>query len=202
MELPFSAACERNKDAILFQLQHHFKCAKNVLELGSGTGQHAVYFAKRLPHLNWHCSDLQVNHSGINARINQQKSKNLIPPIVIDFNLAWELPKNLLTQGIDAMFTANTFHIVSWPLVQLFFTQVNKHLINGGVLCVYGPFNYQGNYTSQGNADFDIWLKERGESSAIRDFEAVVELAESANLRLKADHEMPANNRLLVFEKV
>lgn len=202
MQLPFSAPCERNKDVILSQLQSYFKHTKNVLELGSGTGQHAVYFAENLPHVKWYCSDLLENHSGINLRIDQQQTKNLVRPIVVDFNLAWELPKALLTQGVDAMFTANTFHIVSLPLVKKFFTQVNKHLINGGFLCVYGPFKYNGNYTSLGNADFDLWLKERDGNSAIRDFETIVELAQHANLRLKADNEMPANNRFLVFEKI
>lgn len=198
MELPFSPSCERNKQVILAQLKKHFKTAKNVLELGSGTGQHAVYFAENLAQVQWYCSDLPISHHGINSRIAQQGS-NIVRPITIDFNHAWQLPSTLLTQGIDAMFTANTFHIVSWSLVENFFKEVKKHLVKHGVLCVYGPFNYNGSYTSQGNADFDIWLKERDENSAIRDFETIVKLAKQAHLILKEDNEMPA--RLLVFEK-
>lgn len=199
MSKPFSQACENNKQPILAALQNEFLHTSNVLEVGSGSGQHAVYFAANLPQLNWQTSDLSTNHQGINLWIDENPSDNLKRPLEIDLNKAWHLPE--MTNVLDGIFTANTLHIVSWPLVEKFFYGVANHLVSGGTLCIYGPFNYQGKFTSESNAQFELWLKSRDENSGIRDFEAIEKLAKSALLTLKADHQMPANNRLLVFTK-
>ena len=197
MTKPFSQACENNKQSILDILTRAFAKQKQVLEIGSGTGQHAVYFAQNLPFLTWHTGDLFINHAGINQWIADFPSPNIRRPLAID--LASVQP---LAENIDGMFSANTLHIISWPLVQKFFDLVEKVLAQNGTICIYGPFNYQGKYTSESNANFDLWLKARDEHSGIRDFEAVCQLATKAGLLLNEDIEMPANNRILIFQKI
>lgn len=194
--MPFSQACENNKQPILNILSHAFAKQKQVLEIGSGTGQHAVFFAKNLPYLTWQTSDLVINHTGINQWIDALPSPNIRSPLAIDLGKVQPLAEN-----IDAMYSANTLHIISWPLVQKFFDMVEKNLAPNGILCIYGPFNYQGKYTSESNANFDLWLKAGDENSGIRDFEAVCQLATKAGLSLMEDVSMPANNRILIFKK-
>ena len=195
MTKPYSQACENNKQAILEKLAPLLTPQKTVLEVGSGTGQHAVHFAQAMPHLTWQTSDLAINHAGINQWIAGAALTNVVAPIAIDFNHAWPI------DNVDAIYTANTLHIVSFPLVQRFFSAAGKHLSQHGLLCVYGPFNYGGQFTSPSNANFQLWLKDNDARSGIRDFEAIEQLASAANLSLIHDHEMPANNRLLVFVK-
>ncbi|MDP2562906.1 DUF938 domain-containing protein [Psychrobium sp. 1_MG-2023] len=195
MTKPFSQACENNKQPILNVLASAFANTKQVLEVGSGTGQHAVHFAKHLPHLQWQTSELPVNHGGINQWIDEQPSANLKRPIELDLTNPWP------TIPSDGIFTANTLHIISWPLVINFFTHAGAHLSKQGTLCIYGPFNYNGQFTSQSNADFNLWLKGRDANSGIRDIEAIKQLAKENGLTLQSDNEMPANNRLLAFVK-
>lgn len=202
MELPFSAPCERNKTVILSKLKHYFSDVNQVLEVGSGTAQHAIYFARNLPHLNWYTADLQENHEGINARIQQAGCNNVYPPIALNLSRTWELPAPLSNDGVDAIFTSNTLHIVSESLVENFFNGVGKHLKTNGILCIYGPFNYAGEYTSASNAEFDVWLKDRDMNSGIRDIDYIKTLAKQVNLAFIVDDEMPANNRLLVLRKL
>lgn len=196
MNKPFSQACENNKTFILPILLESFQRSKTLIEIGSGTGQHAVYFAKNMPWLSWQTSDVVENHQGIKQWLNEFPANNLHDPIVLDLNAPWSVTK------IDAIYTANTLHIVSWHLVEAFFQGVSQHLASGGKCCIYGPFNYQGKFTSESNASFNDWLKERDGQSGIRDFEAINKLAKQAGLLLEHDHEMPANNRLLVFNKI
>ena len=200
MNKPFSQACENNKQPILNILKSVFSTSKHVLEIGSGTGQHAVFFGKNLPHLTWQTSDLPINHAGIHAWLSEAALSNVQKPIVIDLNEP--LPEFTQTKPIDALYTANTLHIISWQLVIKFFEAIKQNLAPNGKVCIYGPFNYQGKFTSESNANFDLWLKDRDPSSGIRNIEDILELANSANLELINDHEMPANNRLLVFTKV
>ncbi len=199
MNKPFSQACENNKRPILNILSKVFSQNKHVIEIGSGTGQHAVFFGQNLPHLIWQTSDLQVNHRGINLWLEETPLSNVQKPIVIDLNKAWPKPENY--QQVDGLYTANTLHIISWPLVVKFFEGIANNLASQAIVCIYGPFKYQGKYTSESNADFDLWLKDRDIDSGIRDMEAILILANSAGLTLTADHNMPANNQLLVFSK-
>lgn len=196
MTKPFSQACENNKQPILDILNSAFTNQKHVLEIGSGSGQHAVYLAKNLPTITWQTSDLLINHLGINQWIDDFYTPNIKRPIVVD--LAQDHP---LLDKVDTIFTANTLHIISWPLVQNFFKLVEDQLPSEGILCIYGPFNYQGEYTCESNENFDIWLKKRDKDSGIRDIEAVCQLATKSGLSLKEDIAMPANNRILVFNK-
>jgi len=199
MSKPFSQACENNKRPILNRLSKAFTRSKHVLEIGSGTGQHAVFFGQQLPYLTWQTSDLLSNHQGINMWLDEAALKNVQKPIVIDLNKAWPMPDN--NPRVDGLYTANTLHIISWPLVVKFFDGISQNLSAQAKVCIYGPFNYQGEFTSESNANFDKWLKERDENSGIRDIEAILLLASSAGLQVIDDHEMPANNRLLVFSK-
>lgn len=192
----FSQACDNNKQAIVTQLRTAFAAVNNVLEVGSGTGQHAVYFGAELSHLQWHTSDLPANHAGIRAWLAEADLANVLPPIVFDVEQAW--PELL----IDAVFTANTLHIMAWPQVVALFEHLAIHLPAKGMLVVYGPFNYGGDYTAESNRAFDAHLKQQASHMGIRDFEKIHALAEEANLLLKDDIAMPANNHLLVYQKV
>jgi SAM-dependent methyltransferase len=194
--LPVSDACERNKEPILSVLRACFADRTLVLEIGSGTGQHAVYFARHLPHLAWQPTE-QLNYlPDIAARVRLEGGSNLRAPTVLDVRQAvWP------ARSVDAVFTANTLHIMSWPAVVALYRGVAEVLAPGGVLCVYGPFRYGGEYTSESNGEFDRMLKERDPLSGIRDIEALCELAGPYGLSLVADHDLPANNRLLVFDK-
>jgi len=193
---PYSQACENNKAPILAVIRKAFSQPITVWEIGSGTGQHACYFASELPHLVWQATDVPDNLPGINAWLNEVQLPNLNQPLVLDVTKPiWPC------DGMDAVFTANTLHIMSWQQVEILFERFQTYLNPFAKVCIYGPFNYNGNYTSDSNANFDQWLKSRDPLSGIRDFEAVITLAESAGLRLLKDNPMPANNRLLVLQR-
>jgi SAM-dependent methyltransferase len=194
--LPFSAACERNKDPILEVLRLRFADRTQVLEIGSGTGQHAVYFARELGHLTWHPTEQLAYLADLSERVKLEGPGNLRAPTLLDVRQAvWPV------RGVDAMFTANTLHIMSWSEVMALFNGIGTVLAPGGVLCIYGPFRYAGKYTSDSNQEFDRMLQERDPQSGLRDIEAVSRLADQYGLRLDADFDLPANNRLLVFTK-
>ncbi len=196
MNLPNAPACERNSAPILAELIGLLAASRQVLEIASGTGQHAIYFANALTHLTWHTSDLIDSHAGIHAWLQHARLENVSPPL--HFNV---LTDDWPALQIDAVFTANSLHIMSWGAVQQLLTKCGNNLTAGGRLIVYGPFNYQGKYTSDSNAEFDRWLQQRDRESAIRDFEAVNEHLEKVGMQLHSDTEMPANNRLICWEK-
>jgi len=197
MNKPFSQACENNKDPILGVLKRVFVNPCEVLEIGSGTGQHAVYFAEHLPHLTWQPSDQAIHLPGINLWINEAELENIKKPLMLDINQQpWPVSE------IDAVFTANTLHIMSWESVQVFIESLGDVMLSSAIFCSYGPFNVDGTYTSESNARFDIWLKEQNPLSAIRDLEALISLANEAGIKLLEDIAMPANNKLLIWEKI
>ena len=192
----FSAACERNREPILAVLRERFAHSRRVLEIGSGTGQHAVFFSAHLPHLVWQTSDLPDNHASIRAWIEEARVPNVLAPIALDVSGHW--PR----ESFDAIFSANTCHIMSWPNVQRMFDGIGRTLQAGGVLCIYGPFKYSGGFTSPSNARFDAMLRAQAEHMGIRDFEAINRLAVDQGLVLQDDVQMPANNQLLVWQSV
>jgi hypothetical protein len=191
MEKPFSPSCERNKDPILSSIRTLLINRKSVLEVGSGTGQHAVYFAKEMPWLTWQCSELQENLGGLEMWLTEAALSNLPPPINLDVS------NSLLRPQFDVIYTANTLHIMSIEQVVDFFKLIGKWAGSVKDVLIYGPFNYAGEYTSTSNAQFDSWLKNRDPVSGIRDFEWIIDLATQNHLTLESDVEMPANNRLL-----
>jgi SAM-dependent methyltransferase len=193
-DLPFSQACENNKAPILAVLQQAFASCSKVLEVGSGTGQHAVHFAAGLPHLNWQASDQALYLPGLTERLRRAALPNLPLPLQLDIS-ADALPQ----QQFDGLFSANTLHIMPWPVVQQLFARLNDFCTAEATLCIYGPFNYNGRFTSDSNRAFDASLKSRDAAMGIRDIAAVVALAGAAGFSLQQDHSMPANNRLLQF---
>jgi len=190
-----SDACERNREPILKILKRAFADRRAVLEIGSGTGQHAAYFAAELAHLTWQPSDVAENLPSIRAWREEAAEPKPLEPIELDVDRPFP------AVGVDAVFTANTLHIVSWPQVERMVAAIGQLLPQGGVLAIYGAFKYGGRYTAPSNAEFDAWLRGRDAKSGQRDIEAVTALANSHGLVLEEDNAMPANNRLLVFRQ-
>jgi len=193
---PYVASCESNRVPILEVLRVVLAGKSRLLEIGSGTGQHAVYLAPEFPELTWQTSDLAEAHTGIRAWLAEAGLANVLPPLTLDV-CKGDWPH----RRYDAVFSANTAHWMSWPEVECLFSGVGRVLEVEGVFCLYGAFNYRGDYTSESNARFDRWLRARDPSSGIRDFEALDELARKAGMRLERDHEMPAHNRMLVWSR-
>lgn len=193
---PFSPACERNREPILAILQTHFAERRHVLEIGSGSGQHAVHFAAAMPWLTWQCTDRAEYLPGIRQWLDEAALPNTAPPLALDVATGpWRLPR------FDAAFSANTLHIMGWAEVEALFAGLDAALADDATLVVYGPFNYDGDYSSDSNREFDGWLRARDPRSGIRDFEAIDTLAHSIRLQLIDDVAMPANNRCLVWRR-
>jgi cyclopropane fatty-acyl-phospholipid synthase-like methyltransferase len=196
LDKPYSPSCDRNREPILAVLREHIVDRHDVLEIGSGTGQHAVHFAAAMPWLRWQCSDVAANLPGIRMWLDEAVLPNTPAPIELDVARGpWP------TQAFDAVFSANSLHIMGWGDVEALFAGLDAAMAPDATLVVYGPFNYGGGYTSDSNREFDGWLKARDPRSAIRDFEAVAALASAIGLRLVDDVAMPANNRCLVWRK-
>ncbi len=197
LDKPYSPSCDRNREPILAVLRGYFADRHDVLEIGSGTGQHAVHFAAAMPWLRWQCSDVADNLPGIRMWLDEAALPNTPAPIELDVARGpWPTP------AFDAVFSANSLHIMGWGDVEALFAGLDAAMAPDATLVVYGPFNYGGDYTSDSNREFDGWLKARDPRSAIRDFEAVAALASAIGLRLVDDVAMPANNRCLVWRRV
>jgi SAM-dependent methyltransferase len=192
---PCSPSSERNQAPILAALRPHFASCRRVLEIGSGTGQHAVYFAQALPSVVWQTSDVEGALPGIRMWLDEAALPNLPPPLPLDVNGDWPQAR------FDAAYTANTLHIIAWPEVAKLFAGLDRALEPQAMIAVYGPFNYGGEFTSDSNRAFDGWLKRQSPVSGVRDFEAVDALARAARFELVDDHAMPANNRLMVWSR-
>lgn len=194
VEKPFSQACEENKIPIRDVLSLYLADVTSLLEIGSGTGQHAVFLARNFPHLTWQTSDLREHLPGIRAWLDEAQLPNLPAPTELDVTLNWP------QERFSAVFSANSAHIMSEPEVAAMMRGIPGVLRPGGIFALYGPFNYGGRFTSESNARFELWLKGRDPQSGIKDFELLDILARESGLTLVRDHEMPVNNRLLVWE--
>ena len=195
MNKPYAAACDRNREPILAVLQDYFSGRRRVLEIGSGTGQHAVFFAARFPHLCWQTSERPEHLPGIRAWLAEAALENTPPPLALDVGDPFP------ARGFDALFSANTLHIMPWLMVCRLFAALPTALVDGALVVIYGAFNYDGRFTSTSNAAFDAQLKATAAHQGIRDFEQVAELATAAGLLLLEDRAMPSNNRCLVWRK-
>lgn len=194
--LPFSEAAERNKKPILDVISDVLKESREALEVGAGTGQHALYFASNMQHLNWRATDRMEYLEGLQNQFSARSIENLIGPTELDVNkLPWP------SGTVDLVYTANTFHIMSWQSVESFFEGLDQCLEPAGHLIVYGPFKYRRQFTSPSNSSFDLSLKSRDPRMGIRDFEAVNGLATDIGLKLLGDHSMPANNQCLIWQR-
>ena len=195
MDKPYSPSCERNRQPILKVLRTVLASCHQVLEIGSGTGQHAVYFAAALPHLLWQTSDRAEHLAGIRLWLDEATLPNTPPPLSLNVSGSWP-------QGpYDAIFTANTLHIMAWSEVQALFAKLPDITTAEAKLIVYGPFNRDGHFSSASNAAFDVWLKNQGTHMGIRDTEAVDALAREAGFVLQDDLSMPANNRCRIWRR-
>lgn len=193
---PWSDACERNKGPILQALRTVLRDVGHVLEIGSGTGQHAVWFGAALPGTIWQTSDLAVNHGGIRQWIDEAGLPNVLPPIDLDVTREpWPVAH------ADAVFSANTAHIMSWSAVDAMFRGIGRILAPGGCFYLYGPFRYGGHHTSESNERFDAALRRENAHMGVRDFEALDSLAQASGLAFVDDLPLPANNRLLVWAR-
>lgn len=196
MSKPFSESSEENKHVILSVLQKIYVKPGMVLEVGSGTGQHAVFFAEKLPRLRWQPTDVEKNLAGIQAWLQESDSANLLPPRELDVTC-----ENWAMDEVNYVFSANTVHIMSWDAVKGLFSGLGRVLMKDGLFALYGPFNYDGQFTSDSNAHFDQWLRQRDPLSGIREFGDLNQLAGDAGMELVNDVEMPVNNRILVWKK-
>jgi cyclopropane fatty-acyl-phospholipid synthase-like methyltransferase len=195
MDKPFSPACERNREPILAVLRDTLGDRRHVLEIGSGTGQHAVHFAAALPWLRWQCSDREENLPGIRQWLDEAALPNTPAPLDFDVGGHWPAGR------YDAVFSANTLHIMGWPQVQQLFAGLPGITTDDALLVIYGPFNRGGQYSSDSNAAFDRSLKARDPRMGIRDAEAVDALAQYAGFALVEDRAMPANNRCRIWRR-
>jgi cyclopropane fatty-acyl-phospholipid synthase-like methyltransferase len=196
MEYVVSDAAERNKEPILQVVAPVLSQTHRVLEIGSGTGAHALLFSARLPHLSWQPSDTGDYLPALRERLRREGGANLLLVVELDVRRhPWPVSE------VDAIYSANTLHIMSWSSVHDFFKGVGHALTRPGLLCIYGPFRYGARYTSDSNAKFDEFLQHRDPDSGLRDAYEVDRLAREQGLELMADHAMPANNQLRVWRR-
>lgn len=195
----YAPACERNSQVILNVLQRILAHSRTVLEIGSGTGQHAVFFANGLPHLQWQPTNKESLES-INAWRGEAELENVLPAKSMDL-LAGTDHQYLRLPEIDTIVCINTVHIMAWQGTEKLFELAASAIPSGGVLYLYGPYRYADRPLEPSNENFDLWLKERDPLSGIRDFEAVNRLAELAGFELQEDLAMPANNRSIWWSK-
>lgn len=195
-DLPFSQASDNNKQAILGVFEKLLSDKNSVLEIAGGTGQHAVFFGEKFPHLVWQSTDVAENVSSLNLRISHANLTNVPAAVALNADDSlWDTGKH------DIIFTANSLHIMSMASVEKLFAKISNHLNEHGLFLTYGPFKYGGGFTTPSNADFDLWLKDRNSQSGVRDFERINELAQNAGLTFEEDNSMPANNQLLMWSK-
>ncbi len=192
----FSQACENNKQPIAELLQTVFSEPGLIVEIGSGSGQHAVYMASVLPHVIWQPTDMAEALHSVEAYRRESGLSNIKPALAMNvLDATWPITE------VDGVFSANTAHIMSWPAVEAMFRGVAGLLAQDKPFLLYGPFNYSGEFTSEGNIRLDAWARSVYPGAGIRDFGEVCDFAEQCGFTLLQDHTMPANNRLLQFSK-
>ena len=196
MNKPYSEACDENKVPILAVIGPLFKDAGTLLEVGTGTGQHAAFFAAALPRLTWQTSDIPAHLPGIRLWLDEAGLPNLPPPLALDVTADWP------AGPFDGVFSANTAHIMSEPEVAAMFRGVGRVLTPGGRFALYGPFSVGGRHRSGSNARFDAWLRERDPRMGVRDLDHLRRLGEESGLELVEDVPMPVNNQTLIWKRV
>ncbi|MFS4460123.1 DUF938 domain-containing protein [Bdellovibrio sp. HCB2-146] len=198
MEIPHSEAAERNKEPILRVLKEVIRPNhQRLLEIGAGTGQHAVYLAPFFPHLDWTPTEQAENLPMLKRRIEQARIPNITTPFKLRIG-----ENDFPIRTFDIVLTINTFHIMHWKEVKTFIKLVSGRLQEGGLVVIYGPFNYGGKFTTPSNEAFDKTLKEKDPLSGLRGFEDVLKAFAKNEFELLKDYEMPSNNRMLVFSRL
>jgi Protein of unknown function (DUF938) len=200
-------AYHRNHHAIRTVLQRYLAGKTgDVIETGSGTGQHVVDFARHMPEITWWPSDLNEQHlKSIAAWRAHTALPNIRPPLRIDLSDPTWCPEMLNDDGpakLLAVFCANVIHIAPWRVAEGLFAGAGRYLFDGGRLFLYGPFKRNGKHTAVSNAVFDASLRESNPEWGVREIEDVEWLAGRVGLGLIEIVEMPANNLILVFERL
>ncbi|MDG0996763.1 MAG: DUF938 domain-containing protein [Gammaproteobacteria bacterium] len=195
MKKPFAAAADENKEAIAALLLTELKDNRDLLEIGSGTGQHAVYFSKLMPHLTWHCSDQSHQIAGIQLWLESAGLKNTAAVFVLDVSQDWP------QQSYDAAYAANIAHIMHWSQIEDLFLGLSTVLKQGACFYLYGPFSFDGQFSSQSNHDFDHFLRQQDPDSGLRDKNNLDELALKNGLIAATSWALPANNHILSWKK-
>jgi cyclopropane fatty-acyl-phospholipid synthase-like methyltransferase len=191
---PNAPSALRNSEPILEVIRDEFRDCKSILEIGSGTGQHAIFFANKMPWLRWQTSDRKENHEGINAWLAEAGLDNVKAPLELDVEKSLQIDEKF-----DAIFSANTAHIMSIDGVECMFQKVGDSLLKGGKFCLYGPFNLHGEFTSDSNRNFDASLRSQNPLMGIRDLATLDEFARTNNLHRSSLYAMPANNMIAVW---
>jgi hypothetical protein len=194
---PIHPSVLRNRDPILAVLRRVLADCRTVLEVGSGGGAHAWYFARHLPHLVWQPTDIEpVNLADIEARRAHEPLENLLPALRLDArDTRWPVER------VDAVYSGNMIHIAPFEATLGLMAGAGCVRGTGGRLVTYGPYRIGGAHTAPSNAAFDESLKARDPAWGVRDVEAVVEAAEAEGFGLLEQVPMPANNLMLIFEK-
>jgi cyclopropane fatty-acyl-phospholipid synthase-like methyltransferase len=193
---PFAPAAERNRQPILDVIKTEFRDCSSILEIGSGTGQHAVFFAEAMPWLTWQTSDLAENHDGIRSWIADSRLTNVLEPILLNVETAQDFEGEY-----DGVFSANTAHIMSMKGVACMYALVARVLVAGGVFCLYGPFNQDGKFSTESNRRFDESLRKQDPAMGIRDLADLDDFAATCMMQRDWLYAMPANNLLAVWHK-
>lgn len=196
MDKPFSPACERNRDPILALLRERYADRARVLEIGSGTGQHAVHFAAALPHLQWQTTDVAEYLPGLRLWLDEAALPNTPEPLTLDVDAPWPA-----LSGFDAVYSANTLHIMGWHSVQRLFAGLPGVMAPHALLTVYGPFKDAGRFSGPGDAGFDATLREADPRRGLRDIQEVDALARAAGLSLLEHRALPAHNRCVTWRR-
>lgn len=210
-EKRFSPSCENNRLPIVEQLRKYLADRRHVLEIGSGTGQHAVYFAPELPHLHWQTSDMLENHPSIHAWLADSEIENISVPIAFQLGLddwpqedalekSYSREKDTFPKSFDAVYSANTAHIMQKHEVKLMIELIAKHLPEDGVFCQYGPFIEAGKFSSESNESFHHRLIAEG-YGGYRAIEELQDWVSETPLKLHDVIDMPANNLMLIWKK-
>ena len=193
--LGYSQAAENNKAPIADILGRHLPSNATVLEIGSGTGQHALHMSDTIPGITWLPSEREAVVPILRANLALYGSNNIQLPLLLDLaDFSWS------GDPVDVVYAANVMHIVSESLGERLVQLAAEALKPSGLLMLYGPYKYDGQFTTESNATFDQWLKDRDPASGLRDFGALIATAQCVGLTLTQDYAMPANNQMLIFE--
>ena len=200
----FFASTQRNRDSIVVVLSKIIKKYGSILEIGSGSGEHGVFFQKRFPEIIWQTSDPELAHrKSISSWIKHEELNKKMPqPIVLDVEkIPWEIPMNVV-HSLQGIVSINMIHVAQWSCTVALFRESGKLLNKGKFLMLYGPFKIDKKHTSQSNYCFDNSLKIQNDFWGIRNLEDVSDEAKKFGFLQESTINMPANNFSIIYRKI